>query len=254
MGLLQRIKNAVFVRKIYYWLISVIAGVNHRHEKRRKRNDQLIRVVFICQYVPSWNKISPTYHRLEEDDRFAVSILCVPESISSKENKTYLFFLSHGYNGVLNAWNNGRWISLKEFDADYFFFYRPYDNYLPWPYKSFIACRYGKICMIPYGTSMSRDLMESAFKYPFMSNVAILFADSMAEVEYNSAHNKRFSDQRFLYCGIPALESVLLEKNSSAPSWEWSRNSFRIMWTPRWSLNQKGGGSNYFKYYHRYIL
>ena len=223
-------------------------------ERMRPRRDGPIRVVFLIQEPSVWNKALPTYRRMLADPDFEPMILCLPSSLEGCfecENETYRYFIQAGYSHVLNAVQGKGWLDPKTLHADYFVILRPYDNYRPRPYKSINLCKYGKIVLIFYATQLVPDMIPQLLNSGFLPSVSLYFAESEYAREVFLQKNKLkclLGLQKSIYCGVPALESMLLMKDQLAPSWEFSRNSFRVVWTPRWSINPVDGGSNFLRY------
>lgn len=49
-------------------------------------------------------------------------------------------------------------------------------------------------------------------------------------------------------CGIIAVENAFMAKNDACNSWNFSANSFRAIYAPRWTLEPIWGGSSLFEY------
>ncbi len=223
-------------------------------ERMRPRREGPIRVVYIVQMPSVWNKAKPTYMRMLADPDFEPIILCLPSSLENcfdRENETYRYFLDQGYTSVINAVLGETWLPPKSLNADYFVIMRPYDNYRPKPYKSINLCKYGKICVILYASIMTRNLVSDIISRGFFSQVSYFFAESEYLRDYNIHLNllkHSLGLQHSVLCGMSAIEFMLNAKDLPAKSWEFSHNSFRVIWTPRWSTDTVGGGSNFFRY------
>ena len=228
-------------------------------ERMRPRREGPTRVVFIVEMPSVWNKALPTYRRMFADPDFEPMILCLPSSLEGcfeRENETYRYFVEAGYSNVLNAVQGKAWLNPKTLHADYFVILRPYDNYRPRPYKSIHLCRFGKICVILYATLMSTNLIPEIVNRRFFSQVSWFFAESEYVRDHNIRQNylkNRTGLQHSVYIGIPAVESMLDAKNRPAASWSFSCNTFRAIWTPRWSTDTFGGGSNFLRYQQDFI-
>ena len=95
----------IFVDKIFFFISEIISlisiwKVHKKIVKRHKCSDTKIKVVFIIQYIPAWNKLESIYRMMLSDDRFEPLILCVPMNkgttgqISNEINDTYEYFIS----------------------------------------------------------------------------------------------------------------------------------------------------------------
>ena len=48
--------------------------------------------------------------------------------------------------------------------------------------------------------------------------------------------------------GMPALQQLLEKNVAKTKVWDFSDNTFRVMWTPRWTTDLSHGGTNFFEY------
>lgn len=230
-----------------------------RKERSIERTGDKIRVGFLTQYIPAWNKLESVYNRMKEDSRFEVVLICVPSGIQNQVwvdedkniNNTYQYFIEHGYE-ALNAWTKQKeWVDLKKLNLDYIFYSRPYNAFMPKPYESGIVSGYTKICNIIYGMILMKETMEVVLNREFYRHVYCYFAECKEVMELNK---KRFwlahhlGLQKTLFYGIPSLTAILEAKDGRSSAWDFSNNSFRLMWTPRWTTKESLGGSNFFRY------
>lgn len=261
-SLIKRICNKGW-RIIHECISNIGAFYNYIAEKnisRKKEKGHVIKVGFICQYIPAWNKIEPVYKLLKTDDRFDAYLLCVQSGIkagklispSCKENDTYEYFISHGYPEAINTYvEKNSWLDLKEYDLDYIFFPRPYNSFMPKPYWSRYVSKYTKICCIMYGATMDLDTYEVALNRDFFNNVTYYFAESQEALEicrqkFPIAH--KCKKLNTIFVGMTALNEMVYSKKGLSPSWKFSNNNYRVLWTPRWTTDKKLGGSNFFTY------
>lgn len=228
--------------------------------KYTHHGNEKIRVVFLVQYIPAWNKIEPVYRRLIKDSKFDTFLLCVPKEIienelnsSVKSNGTYDYFFKRGYKGIIDAMSeNGSWYNLKGLNPDYVFYSRPYNNYLPSAYTSEIVGSYTKICLVLYGIMLTKNGLRTAFNKAFCSNIYAYFADNSPAADlYKSQFpfQVKHKLQNIIITGAPALESIIDRKSEHAEAWSFSHNLFKIIWTPRWIIDPATGeGTNFFNY------
>lgn len=234
------------------------------HVKHAKRDqDGAIRVAFICPSTFAWGKIASVYQELKNDPRFHTTLICLPRIIKHvtgtniKGNDTYDWFISHGYPEAINALEGrNRWYDLKKLHPDFAFFVKPYNGNVPEPYKSFEVSKYTKICMLSYGLNMTVDMVSSFMNKDFFRDVSLFFAECtfVAKVNKQKLWLMRMTglQKTYLY-GYPAFEHVFAQKKADCPSWEFSKNPFRVMWTPRWATDVKLGGNNFFTYYQLFL-
>lgn len=245
--------------KVYRILSDTKAVYNFICERRIKRGSERIRVGFLCQYIPAWNKTQPVYEAMKEDERFQVFLICVPSGISdqklvnpdSEENDTYDYFQSHGYEAVNALIGRNKWLDLEQMKLDYVFCSRPYNSYMPRPYISSKVSRYSKICCLVYGMSMTKPIQEMVLNRDFFRNVYYYFAECDYARQVNRRHHKclnKLGFQKTVYLGMPALAQILEAKKEHSPAWDFSQNEFKAMWTPRWTSAPDLGGTNFFLY------
>lgn len=219
-----------------------------------------IRVVYICQYLPAWNKVNSVYRLMREDDRFEVLLLCVPDDFkdgkwlgqAQGENDSYDYCMSHGYTEAVNAWQDGVWFDLKGYRPDYVFHPRPYNAFMPKPYRTKVVSRYARICNIMYGYTLSEQMLKLVLNRDFYRHVYYYLAETQSAMDgfvslFPRSYAKGYRKCKVL--GMPSLQDILDAKGKESPAWEFSRQSFRVMWTPRWTSDKKLGGTNFLAYY-----
>ena len=240
-----------------------------RHISRRivqkeneKINQGIIKVVFICQYIPAWSKNKQIYEALKCDDRFQPSLLCVPNRISANQlrdpddlsNDTYEYFRAHGYEDAVNALiGKNEWLDLRAYHPDYVICNR-YDRPMPKAYTSSELSKYTKICFITYSGVALRKADESMFDKPFVANTFCFFAESEGKkrevIRWNSFLCK-LKLSNAVNCGIPAIENVFKAKHDVCDTWDFTKNTlniFRVIYAPRWTIDPAWGGSSFLKY------
>lgn len=236
-----------------------------RHCKRKRYNkatrnssDGVIKVFFICQYIPAWSKNKQLFEALKRDKRFNPILLCVPNRIFANQlqdkedmtNDVYDYFVRHGYKEALNALvGKDVWYDLKEACADYVIYNR-YDRPMPIPYTSTEVSSYSKVCLIDYGTSLLHK-MDLMYERTFIANIYCLFAESEEKKREFKRRNRLLclcGLSRAECCGIPAVENAFKAQNDIAPAWSFSNNGFRAIYAPRWTMDPSWGGSSFIKY------
>ncbi len=210
-----------------------------------------IKAAFIVQLPEVWAQQSSTYERLAADDRFEVSLICVPQyDIGDKKYKNFEqikdFFKNKYPDGhfVYAVDENGNEIDLRKKRYDYLFYERPYDVYLPKKMRSTYMTRYTKVCYIPYTTPDYKS--GTGIKAPdkqFYRNVYIGFhnSDSRIKVLYESMLPSFHKYHHFINLGYP----ILNECTEVTPV---PHDSCVVMWTPRWSYEANAGGSHFLEY------
>jgi hypothetical protein len=265
----ERIKSALpFLARFIHWIKQrkneLSALPRHLRRKRaQKKNPQLnhgiIKVVFLCQYIPAWSKNKQLYEALRNDERFEVTLLCVPNRISANQlqnpedlsNDTYEYFSFRGYKEAVNALiGKNEWLDLKAQHPDYVICNR-YDRPMPIPYTSSEIANYAKICFITYSGVALLRVDQTLFDKPFTANTFCFFAESEGkkkEILHWNRMLSRFNLSHAVSCGIPAVENVCKAKDDPCETWGFSQNRFRAIYAPRWTTNPTWGGSSFLKY------
>lgn len=234
------------------------AAVKLLMQRIKRRKPGPIRVGFLCQYIPAWNKAEPVYAAMCQDPGFAPILLCVPSGIRHNRleepeggNDTYEYYVNHGYQAVNTLLDGGQWLDLTPLALDYVFYLRPYDDVMPEPYLSGAVSKIAKICVIMYGMTMTKEVLKVTLEPGFFRNVFCYFAESDYAARVNRGHfplTHFLGLQRSMYCGIPAMSQILQEKHAPSDAWDFSPGTFRVLWTPRWTTDPKLGGTNFFMY------
>lgn len=234
---------------------------NFKKEKKIERAEKTINVGFLCQYIPAWNKIKPVYELMKNDPRFQTFLICIPSNIENNhlegldngKNDTLDYFLENGYTEAIDALDeNNQWLDLKALNLSYIFYPRPYNNYMPLPYISSEVSKYCKICIILYGINTTKEITSTTLNRDFFRNVFYYFAETEYSVKKNKGNfplQHFFGLQKTVCFGMPTLQAVMNDNSSDSKAWDFSKNEFRVMWTPRWTTDLNKGGTNFFLYY-----
>lgn len=214
---------------------------------RKKTNtNKKIKVVFLCQYTQVWNKLKSVYEKMVTDDRFDVKILAVPENINNIDEKIYDYFFKLYGDNVINSYINGEWLDLKAMDADYVFYQRPYDQYLPKQYRSDIVSGYSRVCHVVYGYQVATTTEYSCMNKRFFRNVYMYFAENKIYYDMNINRFKKSHKEgvrKTFNVGYPALEDFMKNKTEKE-----NKDNFNVLWTPRWTEDKENGGSNFINF------
>ena len=248
-----------FGRGVKNGILDLRAATGYLAQRRHSRKTGPIRVGFLCQFIPAWSKLIPVYQQMLSDDRFQPVLICVPSNIENcqlvgdtETNDTYDYFLKEGYRDPINAWEQGTWLDLSSLDLDYIFYPRPYNDFLPPCYSSAVVSRYCRICLVMYGMSMTEQIIDTVMERSFFRYVYCYFAESPYVGERNRKMGRflhRMGLQKSVYKGLPGMEEIAAKENVASPAWGFSQNSFRVIWTPRWTTDPALGGTNFFVYY-----
>lgn len=240
--------------------LDTIALIHLLKERQIQRTSGPIRVGFLCQYIPAWTKVAAIYEKMAADSRFEPFLICVPsEQIMAKEsftvqpeNDTYDYFIANGYPAINALVGTNNWLDLKTMDLRYIFYPRPYNHLLPKDYRIQKVSCYSRICLVMYGIGFSKEDMHIALNRDFMSHVYAYFAETNYSKALNISNNKVLHSiglQKSPTLGYPVFDALMDKRMQSSPSWDFSKNAFRVLWTPRWSTDKAVGGTNFFTFY-----
>lgn len=228
--LLSRIKHDYLAKKRY------------RSHRTNFGGEGKIRVTFIVQMAEVWDKERPLFNNLIGDDRFSVTMLVVPafDFVNSKVLSYYdsdYFFKEYPEHAV-KALEDGKWRDIADFHADYVFYQRPYDMYLPEEYNSFNVSKVSRCCYIPYAFWPLKSSL-CGYNNGFFRNVYFAFMESKENRDALIKEKRIFqAEQRILFCGYPSLEGLHTDSQESKTD---------VLWAPRWSYDEERGGSHFFE-------
>lgn len=234
-------------------------------QERKIRRHGPIRVGFFCQYIPAWPKMEPVYEQMKADPRFEPYLLCVPSGIENgmlkepetAKNDTYEYFRDRGYTEAVNLLTGpDTWLDLQALELSYVFYPRPYNALMPRCYQTNLVARFCRVCMIMYGMATTEQITRITLNKNFMRYVYFYFAETAFSQRINIRNNAlghRLGLQKTLCVGYPVLEQLEKMQGVESPSWDFSRNPFRVIWTPRWTTDKKEGGSNFFTYSEAFL-
>ena len=223
-----------------------------RLKKLAERKNDLsrpVRVVYLCQYTQAWNKMKSIFEMMLSDDRFNASILAVPDDIRNTNDKIYMYFKElYGENNVINGYENSSWYKLEDIKPDYVFYQRPYDQYLPKEYQSRAVSEYAKICHLVYGYLLTETTKDICTNKRFFRNVYMYFAENTICRDFNInrfklSHKKGYRKTPAI--GYPVLEYFMKQKEKYNKK---DNDSYKVLWTPRWSEDKEAGGSNFINF------
>lgn len=238
---------------IQYILSLFYIAKNKKRVEKKIDNNEVLNVVFVVQYIPGWNKLEPIFSKMQNDQRFNPTIVCVPLNIKNhvlmdkNGNDTYQYFINHGYKAVNAFLDDGSWFDLKQLKPDYLFHSRPYNYFMPIDYTSNKVVKYCLICNIMYGACLAENDQTVCINKDYFKNVYCYFAFDLYEMSYYKSIFRIGISNNIQKCfpyGATGIEQILKSKIENR------KTNFKktVLWTPRWSTDPFVGGSNFFNY------
>lgn len=228
------------------------ANKSIRNVIKRPPNHQGIRMGFIVQLPAIWDKQEGIYQEASKRENITTFLFVVPEherrNQIAQNSYESNYFLGK-YPEAINIYNSdGSIIDLHDYDLDYLFYPRPYDAYLPYEIRSYIMYRHTKCCYVPYGFTGADVFNGGNVDNVFFHNIYFCFMDSeymkgLLADRYTYEIKKGI--KRIEYLGYPNLEKYLQMGDSGKFE--------NITWTPRWSYDEKLGGSNFLEYKEAFL-
>lgn len=200
------------------------------------------KIAFIVSFPEVWNSLRSIYEAALSMNLDTL-VVCVPKKDSKGDyllkNDAYEFLSKNNVNNIIDGrLNDKEWFDLKNWNADYVFFSRPYKSEYPECYSPYALSRYTSVCYVPYGFIMSEGhIFESVYNWPFILGTAFSFVQSDNQLEKcKKKFFKQFISHRnsFVNLGHPRFD--LLGKCSTTDT-----SKFTIAWMPRWEFIEKEG-------------
>lgn len=243
--IIKIIIERVLDSKAYYYLKKV-------HKKESNCNKRMS-VGFIVFEPETWDKLAPIYDYFKTQPKILTTIVVVPSFDQklriTKEYGGELGFFKSIDKDIILGYSKEKPIKYKNLAFDYVFYQDPYNHHIPKVLNSNTAVKYSKVCYIPYGYSGSNVFQPGNTNNSFFRNVSFCF-DVVREDNdlFLSKYNKNIKNgfQHFFMLGYPALEKCIMKKDSP-------KCVNRILWTPRWSYDERIGGSHFFEYYNTIV-
>lgn len=216
-------------------------------KQSQKKTSGKVKVGFIVQMPELWDKEVDIYDEMKKRDNIEVQLIVVPYTDYDNPDKTLSYdgnyFIEHYSDAVKAIDVDGNVIDIQGLKFDYVFYQRPYDHYLPRELRSTELVKSSKCCYVPYGYSGSDVFNGGNTNTSFFRNMSFVFLESdyMKKV-FDAKFKKNFVYrlQHVVSLGYPNLARFFdIPKNICVK---------KILWTPRWSYDNRVGGSHFFEY------
>lgn len=236
---------------------GIPSGLRMIRLKRKKKQNKKLRIVFLCQMEQIWGCLQTVYEAAEADEGVEPYILAVPEyrEDGSICKRAYEYMRQSGY-PVIDAYDekSKKLYDLRRLRPDYVFLPRPYDNYLPEQYQSGKLSFYTKVCYLCYGyTAEGAYMLKTCFSKHFIGNCYMVFAENESVRKYcvrQLPFSSRIGLHKIIKTPFPRFDFAKKYENGESKAWKRARGDVnkRIIWTPRWTLEEKLGGTGFFDY------
>ena len=242
-------KVIVNIRLLMDYFMSNISSVFQKKKYDKlsatKIDEACIKVGFLVQMPELWDKQAPLFEALVNDNRFKPIIILIPAYDFIKKtvgvNYDDNFFLTNYPDYCIRAYENNKWVKIKNMNLDYLFYQRPYDWYLPKEFQSMAVSSHTRCCYIPYAFwPLKHDLC--GYNRSFFRSLYFGFLESKENCQEIIRLGDYEAEKRYLYCGYPSL---VHEDNASSHT---PNDVTTILWTPRWNYDDNIGGSHFFEY------
>lgn len=228
--------------------------------RMKKANGEKINVVFVCHRPPVWESLHSVYDALKEDPHFCVTIVAIP----NKKELPGSWFWHEEYEsegaeefwkecGCINGYDyeTKQWYDLRELKPDYVFFQQPYNVFRCLEYQSQSVSKYAKIAYVSYYALTGFDINYECNPADYLRDLSFYFTQNSDDQKYILNRFKMIgcSVCKAVNTGFPRYDRI---RNDSGSSEIWKdKDSFKIIWTPRWTTNE--GTCHFFEYKDKFV-
>lgn len=245
-------RNIAAIKKVHRWNSEIEAN---------KTPNKKMTVVFLCQYIASWNAYMSTFQAALREPDVEVYLLALPEKILKKgadRKKSYITHEEYGeniaypfceafYPDTINAYDaeSQRWFNIGSLKPDYVFIQRPYQMYLPPQYRCTVLATYTKICYIPYSYCKQLWDSRSVYRHNFINYTYAVFTENQL---YCDMLRKIYCEvfqadwKKIEFFGYPRFD---MHKQMESGT---SKTKKTVLWLPRWTTSNDIEATTFFKY------
>lgn len=222
--------------------------------KLKKMNHEPIHAVFVCHRPAVWESLHSVYDAMKADPDFKVTIVAIP----NKKQLPGLGFNHEVYEsegaeefwkeeGCIRGYNyeTGEWLDLKSIEPDYVFFQAPYNICRSPQYRSDAVSKYAKICFIAYyGLLYTNSIYDECAPFDYLRDLSFFFTQHSMDYEHIKKRMDTIAPHncKIVNTGFPRYDRLEQYKAQPCDIWK-NPESFKIVWTPRWTTNE---GNCYF--------
>ncbi len=261
-GLLNRAKSIVFERGHLVYLLNIPAFRRSARRVEARPRGEKLRVGFMVQVPNNWAVLQPVYEAALADPAVEPVPLLMPELefalyVRLKRvlpEAVYAFGEERFGGKAVRLWDpeTGRWTEPESLGLDYVFLPRPYETYLPKNWRASALRKVTRVCFVPYSSPLLDDYCLM-YNMHFIRNVNRIFCEKQHSYDYVTgrlAPTVRSGDQKVYLSGFPKFDDIPAGEGQESPAWPGPRRegALRVLWTPRWTLDARLGGTSFFRY------
>ena len=260
--MLTMAKSAVFERGRLIYLLNIPFFRRSARRVDAKARGEKVRVGFMIQVPNNWAVLQPVYEAALADPAIEPLVLLMPELeffcyIRLRKilwEKTYACGKERFGDRAVQLWDpeEETWKMPESLALDYVFLPRPYETYLPFSWRASALRKTTKVCYVPYSSPLLDDYCLM-YNTHFIRNVNLIFCEKQHSYEYVSAllgPTLRSGDQKVFNPGFPKFDDIPSSSGRESAVWPQPRRTggLRVLWTPRWTLDARLGGTSFFRY------
>jgi len=223
----------------------------------KKAEGTPIHVVFLCHRPAIWESLHSVYDAMKQDPDYKVTLIAIP----NKKQLPDLGLIHEQYEsegaeefwkeeGCLNGYNyeTGQWLDLQALKPDYVFFQTPYNICRPPQYHSHVISKYARICYISYyGVFYTDEITDECTPLDYMHDLSYYFTQNPMDHAYVENRLKQANAPVgcAVFTGYPRYDRIAEYRSQTCDLWS-TADSFKMVWTPRWTTNE--GNCHFFDY------
>ncbi|MBR1684195.1 MAG: CDP-glycerol glycerophosphotransferase family protein [Clostridia bacterium] len=248
---------------LIYWC-NIPSFIHTQRRVRRVPSGDKIRIGFILQVPNNWAVVESLYLAAKADPEVEPVILLMPEvdfqyylRMTGVHPESVLRYAEGHFtesDRCISVYDpkSGAWTDPKSLALDYVFIPRPYDTYLPRPYRASRLRRITRVAYVPYSTPLMDD-WNLMYNMHFIRNLSLIFCEKQFSYDYVRARLRptvRSGDTKVFLTGFPKFDLNTAASDTESPLWprKKSRGIMRVIWTPRWTTDPRLGATSFFTF------
>lgn len=211
------------------------------------------------------NNFKTIYDECQKSNIFEMIVVACPSQataaapyISSKKIKKYI---EKNNIKCIDSYDskNHEYIDLRKYKPDYIFVSTPYDFYRPSIYSSFNLAKIAKLCDIEYGACLIKykGAYNSFINDNYTKNAYKKFCTNILEITAYPKETRNFAKNKYVPIGNIKVDQYLYY-GEKANSWDKyfnkTNDSLRIVWKPRWAMEDDNCIFEYMKGFYKLLL